>query len=196
MKKALLIALTLIIAQQSSAQFNKGRILAGGTVRFDSDKSKDKTGSTTVDDYKATSVTLAPNVGYFIIDKLAVGGRLSLSSTTLKDAGNSGVKSSSSGFTISPFVRYYLDPGIFFQGQVGFGTSKNKITSPPVTTETTYATSVWEVGAGYAYFLNDNVAVEPFVGYSSRTNKDGNNKDIYNSLFLNVGLQVYLGARN
>lgn len=196
MKKILLVALTLIIAQQSFAQFNKGRILAGGSVGFFANSSKSRSGGTTTKTGSVSTVSFNPNVGYFLVDKVAVGASLLLSSSQWKGNGNNSTTNIYTSASFNPFVRYYLDQGIFFEGQFGFGTikTKNKAVNPP--TESTTSTYNWSLGAGYAYFLNDNVAVEPFVGFRSNGRKVGGTTGIENSLFLNVGLQVYLGARN
>jgi outer membrane autotransporter protein len=142
---------------------------------------------------------LSPSAGYFIIDNLAVGAAIDFNASSTKPSGGTG-KSSSTSVSLSPFVRYYLNQGIFFQGQVGFGSENSKYPSGGGTTTTTkYSTSNWSLGAGYAYFLNDFVAVEPMIGYGSNSQKTTSGPDVkysYPGLFLKVGFQVYLGARN
>ncbi|HEX8060761.1 MAG TPA: hypothetical protein VF473_07485, partial [Cyclobacteriaceae bacterium] len=81
-----------------------------------------------------------------------------------------------------------------------FGSQKSKDTPGGSSTSTTtkYNTSNWSVGAGYAYFLNDYVAIEPLIGYGANIQKVSNPDIKYSQpgLFLKVGFQIYLGARN
>jgi outer membrane protein W len=200
MKKIITVIALALICSGAYAQFNQGRYLVGGSVGFVTTTSKTKTDNATTKNGSSTSFTLAPDVGYFIIDNLAVGAGLGVSLSSSKSAGNNDSKSSSSSFTLTPFVRYYLDQGIFFQGQVGFGGGSGKYTPDGSTTSTTekFGLFSWALAAGYAHFLNDYVALEPIVGYGANTTSynDPDFKSVSSGLFINVGLQVYLGARN
>ncbi|MEI9921621.1 MAG: hypothetical protein WDO14_22950 [Bacteroidota bacterium] len=196
MKRIVTVLALAMICSSAFAQFNQGRWLAGGSVGFRATTSKTKSNSTTVTNSHSTYFTIAPDVGYFVIDKLAVGASLALVAGSNKQEGSSN-KTTGSSISLSPFVRYYLDQGIFFQGQFGFGHASSKTKNANGSTTTKYGTSNWSLAAGYAYFLNDYVAVEPSVGYVSNTDKYKNPdaKFIDGSIFLNVGLQVYLGPR-
>jgi hypothetical protein len=196
MKKLLFISLTVLTFSSAFAQFEKGRILAGGSVSFAATTNKTKTDNATTTNSKTTSFDFGPRAGYFFIDHLAAGLSLDLSTSSTKQEG-SGDKDASTTFLISPFIRYYLEPGIFFQGQYGIGpeTDKNKDRSGTVTTK--YTASSWSLGAGYAYFLNSNVAVEPFIGYGARSRKlkDSDVKGVNSGLFINIGFQIYLDRK-
>jgi hypothetical protein len=201
MKKLFTAFAFVLIASGAFAQFNQGRYLVGGSLGFSAVTHKSDNGTTTTTTGKSTSFSLSPDVGYFVIDNLAVGASLSLATSSYKSDGSSD-KSNSSSVTIAPFVRYYLDPGIFFQGFVGGGSATNKDTystgQTTITTTTKTGILTWGLGAGYAYFLNDYVAIEPLVQYSSyaRKNKDNDNRSINGGISLNVGFQIYLGPRN
>ncbi|MFZ5972599.1 MAG: outer membrane beta-barrel protein [Bacteroidota bacterium] len=197
MQKTILSIVFFLAASSTFAQFNQGRILTGGSVGFSTDTNKSKANSTTTTNGRSTSFTLSPNAGYFVIDNLAVGAALEIFANSYKPDGN-GSKSNQSSLSIAPFVRYYLSPGIFFQGQYAVGAGKNKYSVGNTNVEEKYGISAVSLGAGYAHFLNDHVAIEPFIGYrsSSLKDKDDDSKNIDSGLFLNVGLQVYLGNRN
>jgi hypothetical protein len=48
---------------------------------------------------------------------------------------------------------------------------------------------------GYAYFLNNNVAIEPLVSYNKITYTDRDNtelKDKYGNILLQIGFSIYL----
>ncbi len=197
MQKAILAIVLLLATSNVFAQFNQGRILAGGNVAFSTSTDKSKVNSTTTTNGRATSFSLSPNAGYFVIDNLAFGAALEIGTGSYKPDGN-GSEYNGSSVTFAPFVRYYLNPGIFFQGQYGLGTEKDKSTFGNTTNENKFSISTVSLGVGYAHFLNDHVAIEPFIGYRSRSqeNKDNDTRNIDSGLFLNIGLQVYLGNRN
>lgn len=200
MKKLIFTLVLAAVAGAASAQFNQGRMLVGGDFSFSSQTEKSKSGGTTVTFGKTTSIELGPKVGYFLIDNLAVGAALDVSLTKFKpeDADNDS-ENTFTTFGIAPFVRYYLSQGIFFQGQFGVGSGKNKSTLGSVSNESKFGVTNLNVGAGYAYFLNDNVAIEPMIGYGSTTlnYKDSNPefKDLRSGLFLQVSIQAYLGSK-
>jgi hypothetical protein len=197
MKKILFTLLVFMTAYGAFAQFiNKGAMMIGGTVGFSSETDKDKTGSVTVTNGTTTSFYLAPQFGYFIIDNFALGADIQLSTGKYTPDNNSNTSSNSTAIEFRPFVRYYLDMGIFFQGQFGVGSETFKTQTGNLSTEAKYGLTSWSLAAGYAAFLNDNVAIEPMLGYgntvSTRKNSDPVRKEINPELFLRIGLQVYL----
>jgi len=196
MKKTVILLFTVLTLSTAFAQFEKGRILAGGSVSFSATTDKTKANSTTTTNGKTTSFDFGPKAGYFFINNLAAGIGLDARTSTYKDE-NSTYKYTTSGVSVSPFVRYYLKPGIFFQGTFGGGPSKTKVTNNNVTSTTKFSTANWSLGAGYAWFLNNKVAIEPFIGYGSQISKNKGNdvKDINSSLFINIGFQIYLDTK-
>jgi outer membrane protein len=207
MKKIVTVLAFALISSGTFAQFNQGRMLVGGGFNLSVSPNKTETGSTTTKNGTNTSFSLSPNFGYFVIDNLAVGAALGFSSNFYSYASSSSTYKSTSGssVTLTPFVRYYLDPGIFFHvfAGGGGGTSKAKLRNPtPGLNDDPEKTGIftWGLGAGYAWFLNDFVAVEPMLMYSGRSTKyktpDPNYTSKYSGVSLNVGFQVYLGPRN
>ena len=73
--------------------------MVGGAAGFASSKFKDADNST-------TTVIIAPNLGYFIADDLALGLGVGFVSTSFN--GNS-----NSSFNLGPFARYYVTEPIF-----------------------------------------------------------------------------------
>jgi hypothetical protein len=196
MKKTVLTILALSLLSPAFAQFTKGRMLAGGSIGFSSINDKSSTGSTTSTVGTTTSFTFSPNFGYFIIDRVAVGGNMAY--TTSKDNGNNGTSDKASSFVLSPLARYYLDHRIFVQGTFGFGSGKDVSTSPTLSSTTRYGIGQWSLGVGYAYFLNDHVAIEPIIKYQSQAEKadiSGNPKETYKGVVINIGIQVYLDRK-
>jgi len=193
MRKALLTLVILFLTITAFAQFNQGRMMIGGAISIQSYKEKSKSGSTTTTWGNTTEFSVTPQFGYFVIDNLAVGAGLNNSFWVYK-ADGSDEKATSSSFQFQPFVRYYLPQKIFFQGAFGVGAGKDVEYDDD---ETKYGLSSWTLAAGYAILLNNNVAIEPMLGYGSSVTKykdaDPEYKTIDSGLFIQVGIQVYIG---
>jgi hypothetical protein len=189
MKKIIILALAISASIGSFAQFNQGRVLVGGTLEA---TTSELSGSKTLDtDSKSLSIT--PQFGYFVIDHLAVGigAEIYLSKTKYRGTlGNS--YETYRSLQLQPFIRYYLNPGVFFQGQFGIGTLYTKYSSYDYSSNDTNTIISGGLAAGYALFLNDNIAIEPMVGYSL---EHADNDRTSSGLFLKVGFQVYLGKK-
>ncbi|WP_207510865.1 outer membrane beta-barrel protein [Longitalea luteola] len=179
MKKVLFAAFLLVSSNAIFAQVNKGQWLAGGNISFTSSKHGDN------DDSKNTHFEIRPNAGYFFIDKLAGGLRLSYISD--KDKGDD---EATTAFTLAPFARYYfLDAAqkvnVFADASYGFGSAgageKESL-------------NYWEIMAGPAVFLSPNTALELAVGYKS-WGGDIYGDDRMNQFGVNIGFQVHLGGK-
>ncbi|MEJ0033620.1 MAG: outer membrane beta-barrel protein [Bacteroidota bacterium] len=198
MKRIVTVLAFALICSGAYAQFNQGRWLAGGSVGLSTNTNKFETTNSTTTNSNSVNFSISPDVGYFVIDNLAVGAALDLSASSTKNKGTGGGKSSSSSVTLAPFVRYYYQ-NYFAQLQVGFGSGSSKYTPDNSTTaiKTKDGLFGWGLAAGYAYFLNDYVAIEPMVGYASNSSKDKDtdNKNINGGLFIKAGFQIYLGPR-
>ena len=98
-----------------------GVIEVGGEVSIQNDSvaTKPKGGSETTG--TVTSIRLAPEVGYFLMDQLELIGALRISSSS---TGGDGAKSSSSGFGLGVGAAYLLPLGGIHAGPratIGFG---------------------------------------------------------------------------
>ena len=174
MKKVLLAAIVLMSAQAGFSQVSKGQWLAGGGVSFASSKQGDA---------KQTSVTIAPNAGYFFIDQFAGGLRLNYS------VNNPSGDDATTIYTVAPFVRYYFlasgeKVNIFVDGQYGFGSYKYSGSSASI--------NEFAFSAGPAIFLSPNTALEFAIGYKSTGGK-AYGDDRMTTIGLNIGFQVHLG---
>jgi hypothetical protein len=196
MKKITILAIMMFGAAGAFAQFNQGRILVGGSLDFSATTNKSKFDGTTITNSKSTELSFGPQVGYFVIDNLAVGAGLEISTSKFKsDDGD--FESTSTAFVFQPIIRYYLPVGVFFQGQFGIGGGKEEDNFNGPTDTNKFNITTWGLAVGYAWFLNDYVAVEPQIGYGSigRKYKDNDVKGIDNGLFISVGIQAYLGNK-
>jgi outer membrane protein len=188
MKKSILLLMVFGLSTATFAQFiKKGSVIGGGAFEFRTEKYKDS-------DAKGSSFGLMPWAGYLVIDNLAVGALLNLSTSSLESGPPSNFKNSSSDVTIGPVVRYYIDQGLFVHGQAGFGSSNSKFGSGGTTTTNKFGESKWRLGLGYAARITDTVLFEPVLGYYSETTKDKTNdsKSTLSGLFIMGGFTIIL----
>ena len=169
-------------------------------------------------DNKTSSLQAMPGAGYFVINQLAVGLRIGIVDSDVKQETESSnvfslyylLKSKITASSISPFVRYYLLPSsrklnVFADASYAYGSNKEKSTiyqesTPPgsipvvnlSTSNTKYKSHSWSIAAGPSYFLNSKVSVELTAGYSF-TKYDGNTNQKGNALLLGAGFQIHLG---
>lgn len=195
MKKFTVLAVILFTSAGAFAQFNKGRMLVGGSAEFSTNTAKNRNGGTTTTQGTRTSLSISPDFGYFVIDNLAVGAELGLGLSKWNAKTSNGVDASTTSISFNPFARYYLPIGIFFQGKFGLGTAKT--TYDENIDDFKYNTASLALSAGYVIFLTDNVALEPELGYQTSRIKedDSNTKDINSGIFMRIGFQIYLGNK-
>jgi opacity protein-like surface antigen len=171
MKKRFLTMLAIVsfFAVGAFAQIQKGNAMVGGSAGFQNG-----------DD--ATQVSLSPKVGYFVIDKLAIGASLDVEFAKAGD-------DKSTSFGLSPFARYYLTDGTPLKvfGEAGFGIARIKISG----FDDTFKSNQIGLGIGASYFLNDNVAVDAIFGYNSFQLEDADRSNIFG---LTIGVQAFFGG--
>lgn len=180
MKKVLLSALAILAFGLANAQeekstnggFSKGDVFVSGAITFGSDKTGD---------YKENSFEIAPQVGYFLTENIAIGGKLGFSS--YKEENNGEDWSDESGFTFGAFGRYYFTPAnqfsLFAQLGVDYSSLEDKLSNNYKESELGFG-----LGAGLNYFVSSNFSIEAGVavlGYSSNDN-GGDGADKTNTL--------------
>lgn len=172
MKKiTLVIAFIAMSFVGANAQTDKGTLLLGGGLGFSSEKEGESSSST---------LSISPNIGYFLKDNLAIGANIGFTSF--------GGDAKGSEMQIGPLVRYYAfelgeKAKVFAQASYGFGSSKEG-------DEEAVGTSSWGISVGPAFFLNESVALETTLNYGSTTvNVDG--AEPTSNFGLNVGFQIH-----
>src|SRR5690606_19194954 len=99
MKKLLLsIALLGGVVLTSQGQTDKGDVILGGNVSFNTIK-PDASGANSSYD-----LSIVPNVGYFVDDNIAIGTGIGYQTSRLDEASELG---KTEAFVIAPFGRYY-----------------------------------------------------------------------------------------
>ena len=156
MKKLILgLFATAVISMTAHAQTEKSTVLLGGNIGLQTSSG-------------ATVFSLNPNIGFFVVNNIAIGAELDLATT--------------SGFTswaLGPYVKPYFgksDAGKFFaKGSLLVGGATG------TTTDVGFG-----IGAGYALFLNKSIALEFLAQYQ----KVGKSND---GVFgINIGFQIHL----
>lgn len=195
MKKITILVIAMVASFGALAQFNQGRMLVGGSASLRSTTGKTKDGGQTVTNGTRTDFNLSPRFGYFVIDNLAVGAELGIGLSKWNSKTN-GSDYNTNTLSFGPFVRYYLPVNVFFHGNLNFGTQRTKYENSNFDTGK-YNTFGLGIGAGYAWMLNDYIAVEPMLLYGFKRGKDSASDDKYidSGLSLSVGFQIYLGNK-
>ena len=200
MKSVLTAFIILFVAISASAQLEKKTWLVGGSGTFNS--FKDKFDATTVStEYKTTDLNIMPNIGYFIVDKFALGVKSSFS--WIKNTGisaNAG-KSNTIRFDYGPFARYYfldkekaynLIADVSYQfGNINFIDHDRGIRNTVA------------LMAGPVMYFNSSVGIEFLIGYRSAmekiTTSPGTPQFFYTQtktgVQVSIGFQIHLQKR-
>lgn len=166
----------LMAATTADAQLQKGTFLVGGqlaNLNFGLGSSN------------SVSLSITPKVGYFIENNLAIGAEVPLGFKAVK--GFDPIYN----YGVGAFGRYYFAPkeynidnvlnkGRFF-GEVGAGIAGK--------TGVDVGFNI-NIGAGYAYFITPNVALETMVRYQG-TYGTGSSS----GLDINLGFQIHLPSK-
>lgn len=195
-KKLIFAFVALFLCLSATAQIEKGKILASGSLGIASSKYIEVDNGTTDFESNTTYFWFMPRGGYFITDEIVVGVGLNLSTRSTKFEDDDKSISSTTAFT--PFARYYLPQGYFGHFEIGPGSSSETWkSSGNDDSKHKYNSFLWSLGVGYAFFLNDHVAVEPMVSYMSTTYTDKDNtsyKEKNNVISFQVGFTIYLDS--
>ncbi|MGB8193559.1 MAG: outer membrane beta-barrel protein [Chitinophagaceae bacterium] len=228
MKKLALVLLSLCVICTAFAQLKKGDKLVGvgiGAISYTNSDSKTTYSNTPTvynSDGSAFSISINPNVAFFIQDNLAIGGGVSLSFYTSKSNSSntsssttSESKSTQPAFYIGPLARYYFGGtpkgSLFGQANLQFGfaggKSESKTSSGASSETTTKPKGDWNAGVaiGYEHFITPNIGAYGSIGFNygkSTTDYEyrpssGNGYDYtseYSRFYIpvNVGLQVHI----
>ena len=175
----------LFITTISQSQITKGNWMVGGTGSFSYSKTENLNNtpsSGTTINYNSIgtyTVALEPNVGYFLINKLAIGCKLNYI-----NGFSEGEKLDSNGMNLSfgPYIRYYFLKedkmyNLFIEP------SYNRFLSNGLGNASSFA-----IKSGFVIFMNSSVGFETSISYSKSTSSKFERNDV----FLGFGLQIYL----
>jgi hypothetical protein len=162
----------MLLSLKSIAQTDKGDLLIGGSLGFQTGEG-------------SNSFNLDPNVGFFIGDNFAVGGKLTFQSSKLGSL-------NTSTFGLGPFARYYFGSAStkpFAVSELDFLSTSFKSDG-----RKTNSNGIgWLIGLGFATFINESVAVEGVSGYNYSKFKNTKGSG---GFALRFGFQVYLNRKS
>lgn len=184
----------LFITTTAFSQLDKGIWIVGGSGSFNSYHRDFSTPAYTVI-YKNTDITISPSVGYFIIDKLALGLRPSYLLQKSEDRGSTGTASGGKGnfssLEIGAFGRWYIfnkdnnynivtDISYSYGFQSNFGSN------------TGHSNSIKALVGPVLYF-NSSIGVELLIGYNSKhIFSDDRTKNFDRGFLTTIGFQIHL----
>ena len=174
MKKLFLIIAIAVSVVGAKAQEGTWYLGLGGVSPFGGIESNLGTGVslspmtgfsslTLKDDYKVTNFGIAPEVGYFINDQIAVGLGLFFTGSTYSPDVDGATDTKYTTFGFNPYVRYhFLAKGDF----KAYGQFNVAYASAKPDTDGAKALNAFEVNVvpGVAYSLTDNVAINATFG--------------------------------
>lgn len=164
------LLLLMVISFNASAQTDKGDWMVGGQLAFNTTSGNN-------------SFTLAPSAGYFFAKNFAAGSELILSFSKFGDEKRS-------VFGIGPFARYYFElKEPQFKPLVHASFTIASETSKQPSSKTTNTARSFFIGAGGAYFINDNVAIEGVLGYN---NTKVESSGAEGGFLFRIGFQIHL----
>ena len=205
--KKLLLAGAVAFFGLSNAQMTKGDwVISGNTgLGFNSVDSTIKANGESVDGPKVSTFSVTPSVGYFVINKLAVGIDLGFTSATTK---YEGAKSTITSFSVMPTATYYFTNDSkfvpFLGAGVGYASNKSKgeaefmgiTNSDEITTDGL----AWKVKGGVTYMATQSLGINLGVSYDQFSNKETyNNVDVkthVNTFGVNVGFSYFIKVKS
>lgn len=186
MKKIILSAAALFAFGFANAQdatnaggkgFANGDIFISGAVGINSESTGD---------IKENAFTIAPSVGFFVSDNIAVGGRIGYTSLKSEEPGVDDITESE--LAIGAFGRYYATPASDFSlfAELGVEYASAKVEQGPA--ELTVNGFGVALAPGISYFVGSNWAIEASIAalsYSS-VKPDVDGAEATNNFGLNV----------
>lgn len=157
---ALFFLIITLQLTELSGQTDKGSMLLGGSVSFQSQDGR-------------SVFNFNPNLGIFLADNFAVGMNATFFSTKGYRVWGLG-PSGRVYFGNNPKGKFYTNAGISLLG----------VSSDFSGSDTQFG---WNVGAGYAIFLNPSTAIEIGPSYSKQSDEDG-------WFSVRVGFQIHLAS--
>jgi hypothetical protein len=185
-KTILLILIASTFYNHADSQITKGNWMVGGNASFVFSKA-----SSGGSDSKTINLRLAPNIGYFFMDKFAGGVRLTYNRDHIKYRQINTNFSTFENYSIGPFARYYfLDVdrqyNILMEGSYQFGNDKTKTTNYTGNN----STNIISLSAGPVIYFNSSVGIEFLLNYSSIGSSGYKGRG--DSFGTGIGLQIHL----
>ena len=214
MKTSKLLFALCLIGNFMYAQTDLGNFMIGSSLGFSTSSStvevRSGESSATGQGTEARQFNIAPKIGYFVQQNIAVGigidytlNRVQRTRETYWTKNTEFNTSYDSDLLFGPFARAYLplgeDKAFFLETTIGFGSSRNEINIEGDNQITTNNVLAVGIGPGFTIFSGDNFGIEALVKYNwARSNSSidfqGINNETTNktnALDFSVGFQYY-----
>lgn len=185
MKKIkLAIISSVILSLTAKSQITKNNWMLGGVINYSSiHRNSENYGPSQV----GYRFNINPNVGYFVVNKFAVGIKTSIGKEGYKTPGTQGYNKYSD-FNIGPYFRYYFlntekNINILSEAMYQYGFEKGNQNDPA-------SKNTFVFSGGPVFYFNTVVGMEFLISYS--TSKFSGIKGSNNIVMIGVGLQVHL----
>lgn len=197
MKKIRLTLVLLLFVSSLYSQYNKGRLIIGGDLSFSKISQSPKLPGFNLSKTDLTKYTISPKCGYFVMNNLSIGLGLEFTNEVFQNK-SLDYSIDSRKTILNFFARYYVPENIFFEASYGVGSGYSKHSAD--LNRTISDVSQWSASIGYAFFLNDFLAIEPQFGYQQAKLSNSYSSNQIESadvsiLVFKLGLQAYLGKR-
>jgi hypothetical protein len=203
MKKIILfISAVFLIYYSGAGQMNSGSFFSSGTTGLDLEAYSGK--DVDADDKsRYLEISFQPRVGYFIKNRIAIGGAImSALEKSSEDMVDYEYSNTQSTLILGPFGRYYFECGSlipFVDGFLGFGRANSKFKTGDVTTNNPHSIFKVAAGGGADYMINEKVAIEAILQYFREKEKpSGDNANgggqIYSGIMMNFGIVIFFGS--
>lgn len=202
------ILIALLPYSMSGQALDQGNFIIGSTVGFSTSNSKVTLMSTGTDEQgkgpSSLQVSIAPKVGYFIIDDLALGLGMDFTFSSLKEPNTD--RTDDSDLLFGPFARYYLpveeDMAFFVETNFGFGNSSDDQFIGEGRQSIKTNIFALGVGPGFTVISDQGIGIEAIFKYNFARSKF--NTDIAgvttetitqtNQFDVSIGIQFYFGG--
>lgn len=198
---ALIVLATAANAQTENNPTEKGNWVLGGSTSFHFNTVQPviKSEGLSVDGTKTTNFTVTPSFGYFVIDNLAIGMDLELSTHTIKAEASvtSSEEYKNTAFSAIPSVTYYFSTDSRAFPYIGAGAGYASVKSMYGNVETQNDNFfVWRVKGGISYLITNDVSVDLGLNYNQLSTKinDTNpeQKIIAKNFGATLGFSIFL----
>ena len=205
MKKSLLAG-AIALFGLANAQMTKGDwVVSGNTgAGFNSMTTTYKAEGQSEDGPKVSTFSVTPSVGYFVMDKLAVGIDLGYTTSTTK---YDGLKATVSSFAVMPTATYYFVNGSkivpYLGAGIGYASVKNSgsVDFMDFSGEDSTTTDglAWKVRGGVTYMATQSLGINLGVAFDQFSNKETyDNIDVksnVNTFGVNVGFSYFIKSK-
>jgi hypothetical protein len=175
MKKTLLLFLISWLGWQVllTAQItDRGNFLVGGSFGLSSAESTiirdDGAGNVTEDGPSSLQYSIAPSVGYFVLDNFAVGFGMDYTVSRIEEPSLDRIFDSDLLF--GPYARYYLplsyDKAFFLQADFGFGNTTDQIQIGGDLENISTNIFAFGIGPGFTVISEDAIGLEAIFKYN------------------------------